>query len=62
MGMAGGWPSWLEPRIRAVLAFSPYVLPFRVKNTLRGVRVPLIYQGGTVDIGIMPFLKGPKGA
>jgi predicted dienelactone hydrolase len=62
VGMAGGWPSWLEPRIRAVLAFSPYVLPFQVRATLGGVRVPLMYQGGTLDIGITPFLKGPKGA
>jgi predicted dienelactone hydrolase len=62
VGMAGGWPSWLEPRIRAVLAFSPYVLPFQVRATLGGVRVPLMYQGGTLDIGITPFLKGSNGA
>jgi dienelactone hydrolase len=62
VGMAGGWPNWLEPHIGAVLAFSPYVLPFQLRATLGGVRVPLMYQGGTLDIGITPFLKGPRGA
>jgi len=62
VGMAGGWQSWLDPRVRAVLALSPYVMPFQVKNTLGNVRVPLMYQGGTLDVGITPFLKGPKGA
>jgi predicted dienelactone hydrolase len=62
VGMAGGWQSWLDPRIKAVLALSPYVMPFQVKNTLHQVRVPLMYQGGTLDVGITPFLKGPRGA
>jgi predicted dienelactone hydrolase len=62
VGMAGGWPSWTDSRIGAVLALSPYVMPFQVKNTLGDVHVPLMYQGGTLDAGITPFLKGPKGA
>jgi predicted dienelactone hydrolase len=62
VGMAGGWPSWLDPRIRAVLALSPYVMPFQVRRTLASVQVPLMYQGGTLDVGITPFLKGAKGA
>ncbi len=62
VGMAGGWPKWLDQRIRAVLAFSPYVMPFQVHKTLGGVRVPLMYQGGTADVGITPFLVGPTGA
>jgi predicted dienelactone hydrolase len=62
VGMAGGWQSWLDPRVRAVLAMSPYVMPFQVKNTLGNVHVPLMYQGGTLDVGITPFLQGPKGA
>jgi predicted dienelactone hydrolase len=62
VGMAGGWPSWSDSRIRAVLALSPYVMPFQLKNTLGNVRVPLMYQGGTLDVGITPFLKGPEGA
>lgn len=62
VGMAGGWPAWLDARIRAVLALSPYVMPFHVKQTLGRVAVPLMYQGGTLDAGITPFLAGPRGA
>jgi predicted dienelactone hydrolase len=62
VGMAGGWESWADRRVRAVLAMSPYVMPFQVKKTLGNVRVPLMYQGGTVDVGITPFLVGGKGA
>jgi predicted dienelactone hydrolase len=62
MGIAGAWPSWLDPRVRAVLAMSPYVMPFQGKHTLGNVHVPLMYQGGTLDVGITPFLMGAKGA
>jgi len=62
VGLAGGWPGWLDPRVRAVLAMSPYVMPFQSKGTLANVHVPLMYQGGTLDVGITPFLQGPKGA
>jgi predicted dienelactone hydrolase len=62
VGMAGGWPSWADPRIRAVLALSPYIMPFQVKKTLGSIRIPLMYQGGTLDIGITPFLQGATGA
>jgi predicted dienelactone hydrolase len=62
VGMAGGWSGWIDRRISAVLALSPYVMPFQVHRTIGGVRVPLMYQGGTLDIGITPFLKGANGA
>jgi predicted dienelactone hydrolase len=62
VGMAGGWANWVDSRIRAVLALSPYVMPFQVRQTLRSVHVPLMYQGGTLDVGITPFLRGAKGA
>jgi predicted dienelactone hydrolase len=62
VAMAGGWPGWLDRRLRAVLALSPYVVPFQVQKTLGEIRVPLMYQGGTLDAGITPFLAGPKGA
>jgi predicted dienelactone hydrolase len=62
VGMAGGWAGWLDGRIRAVLGLSPYVMPFQVQETLGNVRVPLMYQGGTLDVGITPFLAGPNGA
>ena len=62
VGMVGGWSSWVDSRIRAVLALSPYVMPFQVHKTLADIRVPLMYQGGTLDIGVTPFLKGINGA
>jgi predicted dienelactone hydrolase len=62
VGMAGGWTSWVDSRIRAVLALSPYVMPFQVRQTLGSVHVPLMYQGGTLDVGITPFLTGANGA
>jgi predicted dienelactone hydrolase len=61
LGMAGGWPSWRDERVRAVLALSPYVMPFQAKKTLGDVHVPLMYQGGDLDMGITPFLTGPHG-
>jgi predicted dienelactone hydrolase len=62
VGLAGGWPSWRDDRVRAVLALSPYVMPFQVNGTLGNVKIPIMYQGGTLDVGITPFLTGPKGA
>jgi predicted dienelactone hydrolase len=62
VGLVGGWPSWLDPRIRAVIAYSPYVMPFQVQKTLGNVHVPLMYQGGSLDVGITPFLQGERGA
>lgn len=60
--LAGAWPSWKEPRIKAVLLFSPYVEPFLKKDSLRHIDVPVMYQGGTRDFGITPSLKKPGGA
>ena len=64
IGISGGWPSWRDARVRAVLALSPYVMPFQVKQTLRDIQIPVMfmYQGGTLDVGITAFLQGPKGA
>jgi predicted dienelactone hydrolase len=62
VGSVGGWTGWVDPRIRAVLALSPYVMPFQVRNTLQNIHVPLMYQGGTLDVGITPFLTGANGA
>jgi predicted dienelactone hydrolase len=60
--MAGAWPSWKEGRIRAALLMSPYVDPFLAKGTLRSMKVPVMYQGGTRDFGITPKLEKPGGA
>jgi len=62
LGVTGGWPTWRDGRIKAALLFSPYSLPFSTQTTLGGVQVPLMYQGADGDIGITPFLEGPRGA
>ncbi len=62
LGLAGGWPSWKQAGVKAVLALSPYVDPFIVHHTLGGVSAPVMYQGGTLDFGITPSLHRPDGA
>jgi predicted dienelactone hydrolase len=67
LGMAGAWPSWRDRRIQAVVAFSPYALPYSHNGELDEVTIPVMLQGGTLDFGITPFLPrvydrlgGPK--
>jgi predicted dienelactone hydrolase len=62
LGMVGGWPSWRDPRVKAVLAFSPYAAPFLEQGTLATLRVPVMYQGAQFDWGVTPLLEGPRGA
>ena len=62
IGMAGGWPSWKSPEIKAVLALSPYVAPFVVHGTIGKLSAPVMYQGAEFDWGITQSLEGPKGA
>ena len=56
IGIAGGWDSWLDSRIRLALAFSPYIQPFLTPGRSVAVEMPVMFQGGTRDIGITPFL------
>ncbi|MBC7817752.1 MAG: hypothetical protein IAG10_12735 [Planctomycetaceae bacterium] len=67
MGMAGGWKSWKEPRIKAAVLLSPYAHPFDAQGKASDVTIPVMLQGGTLDFGITPFLtpvyqklSGPK--
>lgn len=62
LALAGAWPSWKDQRIKAVLALSPYCSPFLQKGNLGHLNVPVMYQGGTLDIGITPFVRRPGGA
>lgn len=58
MGFAGGWPSSSKtPAVRAVLAMAPYADPFLVHGTLSDFDVPVMYQGGTLDVGISRSLQ-----
>jgi len=61
IGLAGGWTSWRTPGARAVLALSPYVQPYLVHNTLGGLSAPVMYQGGTLDVGITPSIQRAGG-
>lgn len=62
IGMAGGWPTWKTPEVKAVLALSPYVLPFMARGTLARLQVPVMYQGAALDWGLTTSLEGPQGA
>ncbi|MGO8786756.1 MAG: alpha/beta hydrolase family protein [Terriglobia bacterium] len=62
LAVAGAWPSWKDHRIKAVLALSPYCTPFIGKGDLDHLDVPVMYQGGTRDIGITPYVRRPGGA
>jgi dienelactone hydrolase len=62
IGLAGGWATWRIAGVRAVLALSPYVEPYNVHHTLGALDVPVMYQGGTLDVGITPSLRRDDGA
>jgi predicted dienelactone hydrolase len=62
LGLAGAWPSWRQPGIGAVLALSPYARPFIVKGALGSLQAPVMYQGGTSDGGITPYVTMRGGA
>jgi len=62
LGLAGAWPSWKLPGVKAVLALSPFCSPFVEKGSLGAMSVPVMYQGGTFDFGITPFIVKGKGA
>lgn len=62
LGLAGGWPRWPQPEVKALLALSPYCAPFLRKGTRGAVHIPVMYQGGTRDLGITPSVKRQGGA
>jgi predicted dienelactone hydrolase len=49
LGLAGGWTSWRDDRVKAVLLFAPYVAPFLVQQRLRSINVPVMYQAADRD-------------
>lgn len=67
LGLAGGWKSWKEPRLKAAVLWSPFAHPFDALGKASDVTIPVMLQGGTLDIGVTPFLapvyrklSGPK--
>lgn len=61
LGLGGAWPSWRLPGVVAVLALSPYSTPYLVHGTLGGLSAPVMYQTGTLDVGVEPPLKRAHG-
>lgn len=61
LGLAGAWPTWRLPNVKAVLALSPYSLPFNGHGALRALSAPVMYQGGTRDFAVTPALRRPGG-
>ena len=61
LGLAGAWPEWKLPGVKAVLALSPYSQPFIVHKTLGGLSAPVMYQGGTWDVGVTPAIQKTSG-
>ena len=49
LGLAGAWPKWTLPGVKAVLALAPYALPFEHSAGLKHLRVPVMYQTGEFD-------------
>lgn len=62
LGCAGAWSTWKIPDVKVVLALSPYCQPFAKHKTLSKLTVPVMYQSGTRDLGVLPFIKRPNGA
>jgi predicted dienelactone hydrolase len=54
LGLAGAWPGWKLPGVKAVLALAPYSHPFDFHSTLGGLAVPVMYQCGQNDFAITP--------
>jgi len=61
LGLAGAWPSWKDHRIKAVLALSPHCSPFLLKGDLGNMDIPVMYQGGTADLGETPVVQRDGG-
>lgn len=57
LGLAGAWPSWTIPNVKAVLALAPYSLPFERSDGLRHLRAPVMYQAGGLDPVFTPPLR-----
>ncbi|HUA34233.1 MAG TPA: alpha/beta hydrolase [Candidatus Binataceae bacterium] len=57
LGLAGAWPSWKLDGVKAVLALAPYCHPFVAQKTLGGLESPVMYQGGTADLLITPWIS-----
>lgn len=60
--LGGASATLKDKRVKAVLALSPYAQPFVVHHTLSRIDVPVMYQGGTRDFAMTPFISRSGGA
>lgn len=57
VGLAGAWSAWgRTPGVKAVLALSPYIEPFLRHGTMSALTMPIMFQGGTADGGVTPYV------
>ena len=49
LGLGGAWPAWRLPGVRAIVAMTPYSLPFQRSEGLRRIAAPIMYQTGALD-------------
>ena len=58
LGLAGAWPNWRIPGVKAVVAVSPFCAPFfNAEHGLGDIAAPVQYQGGALDLGITPVVR-----
>ena len=61
LGLGGAWKGWYLPEVKAIIALSPYAAPYIQGKALAAISVPVMYQGGTLDVGISPLLRAKGG-
>jgi len=61
LGLGGAWPTWRIAQPRAILALSPYCEPFSLTGELGNIGRPVMYQGGTRDLGVTPSVRRVDG-
>jgi predicted dienelactone hydrolase len=63
LGVAGAWPNWRIPEIRAVVAAAPWVSPYMDRDPFKNILIPIMYQVAADDPGFTPKVVDPeKGA
>jgi predicted dienelactone hydrolase len=62
LALGGAWPTWRTHEVKAVVALSPFVMPFIAHGTLPKLAIPVMFQGAEFDWGMTPAMEGPKGA
>ncbi len=59
-GVAGGWESWYDGRIRSAILMVPFLAPYWASARVPAVTVPKLYHGGSNDLGSV-LLRAPTG-